>query len=65
MPNRQTTFTNVRGHKEEFSSRDLNIQNRYMAREVDLQKSKLKEYEKDNVVGDKKDVKIPIKHKLT
>lgn len=49
-------FTNVRGHKEEFSSRDLNIQNRYMAREVDLQKSKLKEYEKDNVVGDRKSV---------
>ncbi|PJI09664.1 MULTISPECIES: hypothetical protein [Clostridium] len=65
MPNRKTTFTNVRGHKEEFSSRDLNIQNKYLAREVDLQKSKLKEYKKDNVVGEKKDVKIPIKHKLT
>lgn len=65
MPNRKTTFTNVRGHKEDFSSRDLNIQNKYLAREVDLQKSKLKEYKKDNFIGEKKDVKIPIKHKLT
>lgn len=65
MPNRRTTFTNLKGHKEEFSSEDLNIQNKYYPREAKIQKSKISDYEKNNFVGSEKGAKIPIKHKLT
>lgn len=65
MPNRRTTFTNIKGHKEEFSSEDLNMQNKYYGREAKIQKSKIPDYEKNNFIGSEKGAKIPIKHKMT
>lgn len=65
MPNRKTTFTNIKGHKEELSSEDLNIQNKYYPREVKIQKSKISDYKKNNFVGNEKEAKVPLKHKLT
>jgi len=62
MTMRQSRFTNIRGSMYEFASENLIHEDRHNHREAKSQKAQLQSVHKH---GNRKDVKTPIKHKMT
>jgi hypothetical protein len=59
---RKSTFTNVKGHTVEYSALNITNDERHYHREAKSQKAQLNSVHKHGI---RKDVKVPIKHKLT
>jgi len=62
MTMRRPSFTNIRGNMTEFSSDFLIQQDRHNHREAKSQKA---QYKSAHHHGTRKDIKTPIKHKMT
>ena len=61
MTLRYSRFTNVNGHRIEFSSFLINPQDRHFGRESKMQKA---QFESEHDHGTRKDFKIPIKDRI-
>jgi hypothetical protein len=59
---RKSTFTNVKGKQAEYSAINITNDERHYHREAKSQKAQLKGVHKH---GFRKDLKVPIKNKLT
>jgi hypothetical protein len=59
---RRVRFTNIRGSTYEFASENLIREDRHNHREAKSQKA---QYFSGHKPGNRKDVKVPIKHKMT
>ena len=59
---RRSTFTNIKGHRREYSAITITNDERHYHREAKSQKAQLESVHKHGTRGD---VKVPIKHKLT
>ena len=62
MSIRKSTFTNIKGHQEEYSAKTITTDERHFHREAKSQKAQLESIHQHGVRGD---VKRPIKNKLT
>ncbi|WP_069649987.1 hypothetical protein [Caloranaerobacter ferrireducens] len=62
MSIRKSTFTNIKGKQTEYSAITITNDERHFYREAESQKAQLESKHKH---GTRKDVKTPIKRKLT
>lgn len=62
MSIRKSRFTNIKGHQEEFAADIYKKEDRHFHREAKSQKAQL---ESKHNHGIRKDVKLPIKRKMT
>jgi len=59
---RKSHYTNIKGHQEEFAADIYKKENRHFHREAKSQKAQLQSIHKHGI---RKDVKRPIKRKMT
>lgn len=65
MTMRKPRFTNIRGRMNEFASDSLIHEDRHNHREAKPQKAQLQSIHRHDIDEGRKDVKIPIKYKMT